>query len=231
MAMTRKLYFLHVSKTAGTALRKLLEKHYDVSDHKIKRLGHDVTFRMLRYLKPQARLLFFVRDPIARAESGFYDRYRKSQPAYFFEWSKREAAAFLTFTDFNSLAEALSSPDIAQKRAAKQAMKGIRHLRWSLKHFLISPRFLEKNRHRIFFIGDQGSFDTDIAALRAKAKIDPAAQLPGDETGAHRSGSSNKVPLSNLAITNLKSHYADDYLIYEWCLSQRAAINQAPCDL
>ncbi len=231
MAMSRRLYFLHISKTAGTSLRSLLAAHNEVSDRKIDRFGHDVTFRMVRWLKPRARLLFFVRDPIARAESGFYDRYRKSQPAYFFEWSKREAAAFALFSDFNSLAEALTDPDPTRQQAAKKAVKSIRHLRWSLQHFLISPQFLEKNRQRIFFIGDQASFDTDIATLRRKAGIAASAALPSDETGAHRANRAEKVPLSDIAITNLKAHYAADYLIYDWCKKNRAAINQAPSDL
>ncbi len=228
MALNRQLYFLHVSKTGGTALRKLLEAHNENSEKPITRLGHDITFRMIRYFKPRARVLFFVRDPIERAESGFYDRFRKSRPAYFHEWSRREAAAFARFHDFNLLAEALSAPDSAHRQAALKAMKGIRHLRWSLKHFLISPDFLEKNRQRVFFIGDQARFGTDIEALRKKAGVDPAIRLPDDQTGAHRSASGEKAPLSARAIENLKAYYAQDYAIYQWCLQNRAAINRAP---
>ena len=221
------LYFLHVAKAGGTAMKSILRNfNDDHPDRAIGFLGHDVSLKLIRIFLPWAKVIFFVREPISRAESAFYFRRRKGLPGHFEEWSQKEVEIFNQFPDFNAMAEALSSDDSNIQKAAKNAFKAIHHLRWNLSHFLTSTDQLSSSEHKIFFLGAQESFDDDLNDLICIIGANDSYSSRVSQKSANRTASPPKVRLSPMALANLQQFLANDIRIYNWCVNNKDRINQ-----
>jgi len=221
------LYFLHVAKAGGTAMKSILRNfNHDHPDRAIGFLGHDVSLKLIRIFLPWAKVIFFVREPISRAESAFYFRQRKGLPGYFEEWSQKEVKVFNQFPDFNALAEALSSDDSNIQKAANNAFETIHTLRWNLSHFLASTDHLSKSEHKIFFLGAQESFNNDLNNLIRIIGGDESYASRVNQKSANRTASPPKVTLSPMALESLQQFLANDIEIYNWCVNNKDRINR-----
>lgn len=218
------LHFLHIGKTGGTAIKFALSGISELQDYDLKLHRHRVR---LRNIPEGEKVMFFVRDPIDRFISGFYSRQRQGAPRYSNPWSPAEEVAFSQFPTVNELAVALSSPDATTKEAAVEAMKSIGHVRSSYWDWFDNEEYLLSRLSDIFFIGFQERIPADFELLRHKIALPPEAQLPTDDTAAHRSPKGLDRHLDSLAIENLREWYCRDYSFVNFCRSRAEAINQA----
>ncbi len=213
---------LHNRKTAGTAVKYVIsQQKRRTPSLTVHCFEHAMTFPKFVSTHPSAKAIFFVRDPVSRFVSGFYSRLREGRPRYYYPWSSGEKRAFKRFQHPNQLAEALSSLNLLKRYFAWSAMRSIGHVRHRYVAFLGSLAFLEKEAHKIAFIGHQPDFDADLVRLRALLQIDEDIVAPSDETNAHRNPRGTDKYLSDKALRNLKRWYADDFGIYNWCLEKR----------
>lgn len=220
----RRVGFLHIGKTAGTAIRAVIAEHNAGRSHSpVEVFTHEYSLPKIWQEDASIAMSFFVRDPVERFVSGFNSRLRRGQPRYNSPWSEQESTAFSRFPSPGALGEALSAQEPARS-AAQAAMQAIYHARLDFTHYLQSPAFLESNSRRILFIGTTRSFESDFPLFRRTLGIDPKIEPPRDAVGAHRNPDNMETSLSPLAQENLRSWYAQDYAIYEWCLAQRARI-------
>ncbi|MHB1947420.1 MAG: sulfotransferase family 2 domain-containing protein [Gammaproteobacteria bacterium] len=216
---------LHLRKTAGTALKTVIERQMEVEPlPNVQCFEHVMTLPKFIKEYPTAQAIFFVRDPISRFVSGFYSRLRQGRPRYYYPWRPSEAKAFSRFQTPNQLAEALSGFRFGVRRHAIAAMKSIGHVRHTYLDCLGSPAFLERVAHRIAFIGHQQDFDADLERLRSLLKIRADILAPNDDVGAHRNPQNLDKYLSGTALANLEEWYAPDFAIYQWCLAKRERI-------
>jgi hypothetical protein len=218
---------LHLRKTAGTALKAVIEKQLEVEPlSNVICFEHAMTLPKFINEYPHAQAIFFVREPISRFVSGFYSRLRQGRPRYDYPWRPSEAKAFARFQTPNQLAEALSGSFFGVRRHAIAAMKSIGHVRHTYLDCLGSPEFLERVDQRIAFIGHQQDFDADLERLRTLLKIRADISAPSDDVGAHRNPQGVDKYLSATALANLTEWYAPDFAIYQWCLAKRERIIQ-----
>ena len=148
------IHFLHIGKTAGTAVKHALRPHLIDAHRVILLSGHKVK---LRDVPEGEKLFFFLRDPISRFVSGFYSRQRQGQPRIFNPWTPVEAIAFGRFATPNELANALSSKDDELKLAAAHAMKSIGHVKSSYWDWFENEAYFTSRRPDILFVGFQES--------------------------------------------------------------------------
>lgn len=195
------IYFLHIRKTGGSALWPVLvnraSRHYD-----LRMRRHSVTMADV-----PGRVFFFIRDPLTRLESGFYDRLRQGRPKYDTPWTDEEAEAFARFRTLNYLAESLADGD---DRAAS-ALRVMQHVNSSYWEWFESCDYLLANRRRLFFIGHQENLEADFRRLCSKLEI--AASLPTDPVVAHRNPTP-KEPLSPRAEAALREWLRGEYEAY-----------------
>lgn len=216
---------LHLRKTAGTALKAVIERQMEVEPlRNVICFEHAMTLPKFINEYPHAQAIFFVREPISRFVSGFYSRLRQGRPRYDYPWRPSEAKAFSRFQTPNQLAEALSGSIFGARRHAIAAMKSIGHVRHTYLDCLGSAGFLARIAQRIAFIGHQKDFDADLERLRKLLNIRADISAPSDDVGAHRNPQNVDKYLSGTALANLEEWYAPDFEIYQWCLVQRERI-------
>jgi len=218
-----ELCMIHIGKTGGTALKAVLSHHnMNRKSDPIELYRHEMTLPLLVDSSHVTRAIFFVRDPVSRFVSAFNSRLRRDPRKKKLNWSREEEFAFSKFTKPNELAEALSSA--SQRRDAERAMRGIQHVREPLSYYLDSTNFLERNKHRIFFIGRQETFDDDVYFLKRMLGIEPEILPPSSTVDANRTPPTMSTELTKRAIDNIKAWYEEDYPILEWCLEHREKI-------
>jgi hypothetical protein len=208
------VHLMHIPKTAGTAIKAALKgkeitRHYTISIHE-----HAWT---LRDLPHGQRVMFFVRDPLARYTSGFYSRLRQGRPRYDFPWSLGEKIAFEKFAHPSDLAEALTSDNPELNACAKQAMRDIVHVNASLSQWLVSPEYLESKSDQILFIGFQEQLNTDFQKFKRYLELPHEVILPTNDIAAHRTPPEMDQTLTVLAKRNLETWYKADIILYELC--------------
>lgn len=211
----RKVHFLHIGKTGGTAIRESLRRLDASQDYKLVFHSHGTS---IADVPKGEKVVLFLRDPISRFISGFYSRKRKGKPRHHREWSKVERRVFETFETPNSLAIALTDSESSRRSVAMEAMTHIRHL-WHYNEWLVSNAYLESRANDIMFVGFQESLDRDFAKLKAKLNLGDEVTLPTDEVGAHRSPPGLDRSLDEKASRNLKEWYEEDYEFYSYCKS------------
>jgi len=211
-------HYIHIGKTGGTAFKYALSNQKDeerrqVFDHTIIYIhGHHHT---IEKIPNGEKVFFFLRDPIKRFVSGFYERYPKSDHPTF-PWSKSERAAFNQFKTPNELACALSSQDKLVRDQAIAAMNGIEHIRQPLIFWVKSIDYFKTRLQDLFFIGFQENLNDDFLTLKEMLRLPQSMQLPP------RDGSlSNITPksfdknLSPEAKANLRQWYTKDYQLIQ----------------
>jgi hypothetical protein len=202
-------HFLHIGKTAGTAVKVALREaegsaHYRTVPHR-----HEDHLSAI----PETDYYFFcVRDPIARYVSGFLSRQREGLPRYHIPWKKGEAEAFAKFDTPDALAVALTAGGPDQQHA-EAALGSIQHVRSSYWDWFGDPDYFKRRSDHILWIGHQESLDlTPLAATLGLERM----QLPTDPARANKTDRA-KPELSELARQNLRQWYAKDYQFLELC--------------
>jgi hypothetical protein len=220
--MKKKINFIHIGKTGGTAVRTPLRDFIKTAPElKIMLPPHKVGLREAIAQNPDCEVVFFIREPVSRFISGFNSRLRKGLPRHFTEWNAAEKAAFEIFKTPNSLAEGLGSWFSSRRKAAEDAMQAMRHTRWGYEYYLGSVQLLEREADRILFIGSQEELDSDFEVLKKVLQMGPEYILPEDSVSAHRAPDNLEKYVSPKGKRNLMKHYQADYKIYEWCKARR----------
>ncbi len=212
-----EICFLHIGKTGGTAVSSLLRRHRRKAGRTdIQIYPHRYSVRRLRRLRPDAKLVFFVRDPVSRFVSGYFSRLRQGRPRYNAEWTAAEAEAFTRFPDIETLCAALAGSK-AERDAAEAAIQAIQHTRLDYPHYLGSTDVLEKAKAHILMIGNQTDFGRDVGRLKDLLNIPPELDIPRDPVKAHRNAYPEGFTLSAEADAILHTRLAADYELYDWC--------------
>ena len=211
------VYFLHIGKTAGTQIAA------DGSGiaQQINRTNRTWRVipcphgRKLRSLPAEAPYFFSIRRPETRFRSAFYSRKRKGRPRNDIDWSADERIAFERFEHANDLAEALFRDDEAGRQAFF-AMKSISHTSANqVDWFDQSGYFLE--RRPPLWIIRQEAFDADLAVLLDRLGHDAPVEVAQDPLARHANDYRGIPPLSEAALGNLRTWYAQDYAFYRLC--------------
>lgn len=208
------LHFIHIGKTGGSAVKhtikgSLINKEYVVYLH-----PHRVR---LKNIPKGEKVIFFLRDPIARFISGFYSRQRQGKPRYFSPWNKEEKIAFEEFSTPNELAMALSSTDENKRKKAQFAMENIEHVRNLYMNWFESEDYFKSRVSDVFFIGFQEQLTKDFEDLKSKIGLSKDLKLPNDDIQAHRNPKQLDKALEDEAIVNLKVWYKDDFHFISLC--------------
>lgn len=181
-------------------------------------------FTRLADVPAGARVVFTVRDPVARFVSGFNSRLRKGLPRNFAEWTPVLEDGFTRFPTPNSVAEALSDPDHLRRRQAQLLITNIFHVATPLSFWLGSVADLRARAADLLLVMWQARFDEDFETLKRSLGLPPQTQLPRDLAGAHATPPELETALSALAVANLSAWYAGDYALYEAALELRERI-------
>lgn len=215
-------HFLHIRKTAGTAMRHVLTTT-PARAYRVVVRGHGATLHDV----PRGEAFFFiVRDPVARYVSGFNSRLRQGQPRYHYPWSEAEAAAFERFQTPGDLARALSSTEDDTRAAAETAMQTIEHVSSSYWDWFIDEDTLRGRAGDILFIGFQEQLDQDFATLATILGLPPSARLPDDGVLAHRSPSHLARDVDAEGERNLQRWYRSDFEFVALCRELRNEIDR-----
>lgn len=213
-----KYVLLHIGKTGGTSLDTLIRKlQAEDAGLRIFKLDHSWKLRAAARKRPNAQIGFVVRDPASRFVSAFNSRLRSGRPAYDYEWKTEEAIVFAFFPTANDLAEALCSDNQRLKSAAQFAMKNIAHLRQGYEHHLGGIRVLERLRDRIYCVCDLDDLNDRIYDFFAPLALDESKVRRQFE---HLHRGEDVPPLSDLALGNLRSVWATEFEIYEYCCKE-----------
>ncbi len=202
-------HFMHIGKTAGTALAAAL---FDVRKDTTYRLvihGHWV---QLDQVPVGQKFLFCVRDPIDRYSSGFLGRQRRDRPRFDIPWTEDEARAFSRFESPEDLAVSLSTGGDIQ-RHAEDAMRSIQHVQSSYWDWFRDPVYFQSRRDDLLWVGQQESLD--LGPLAVALGVDQLT-MPEDALHAHRTPGP-KPELSDPARKNLRRWYAKDYEFIDLC--------------
>ncbi len=202
-------HFMHLDKTAGTALRLALRDVRTSTSSRLVLHGHGARLKGI----PEGQQFFFcVRDPIDRYVSGFMSRLRQGRPRFDFPWKEEEARAFSRFASPDDLAVALSAGSDRQLEA-EDAMRSIRHVRSSYWDWFSDPDYFRSRSGDLLWIGRVGNLE--LGRLAVALGVDELT-MPRDTVAANRTTSS-KPELSDLGRHNLQRWYAKDYAFLELC--------------
>lgn len=208
------VHLLHIGKTGGTAVHEALDGHRRTSNSVILLDGHRI---QLRHLPPGEKVVFFVRDPIARFTSGFYSRKRMGRPRFFGPWTEAEAAAFGRFDTPDALGLALDSDDENERLAAERAMRGIYHVRSSFWDWFGDEERFRDRIGDVLFVGRQERLAADFEKMKAILALPAHLALPADDVRSHRTPDGASRSLSEAAIAALKRWYRRDYDFIALC--------------
>ena len=169
---------------------------------------------MLWKKNPSRKVVFGVREPIARFVSGFNSRLRQGQPTHYTPWSPSEAIAFHYFKTPNELAEGLTDGNPLTKSIAEMSMWAIKHVNKPYYIALCPLKKMKDNIDKIEFVYVVERMQEDFKRLLPVLGINEEMELPSDDVACHRSPEGMNKNLSPQAIENLKSWYVVDFEIY-----------------
>ena len=214
----RQAHFLHIGKTAGTAIKAALRPVAEAADYQVLLHGHETT---LTDVPEGDKFFFVVRDPVDRFVSAFYSRQRQGRPRYDSPWTEAEARAFGRFDTANELALALSAAGADRRRHAHQAMRDIEHVRDSYWRWFESEKAFLRRRKDLLYVGRFHRLgDGDFAEMARRLGLHEAPVLPADDISAHRNPAHVDRRLAEAGRHNLQHWYASDYAFV--ALSERA---------
>lgn len=212
------VHYLHIRKTGGTAIKYALSMNLTSSIAVFHLHPHRIR---LQDIPEGDKVIFAVRDPVARFVSGFISRQNKSQPATFVPWSSKEAETFRIFKTANELAEALEAGH-ALYEDARIAMDSITHLNcFQWDWFGDEDSFLKRSVD-FLCVARQESLNSDFAVLKNKLKIPDTVSLPSDDRSMNRSSKHEGSHLSARGEKNVREWYQKDQLLIELCEEWRA---------
>lgn len=229
------VHFLHIGKTGGTALRSTFKAFLDepIESHCFTTQTHAVYFHgheaVLRDIPEGEKVFFFLRDPISRFISGFYEIRKRELPQYQKSLNAEEKAeqeVFQLFPNANDLALGLSSSDQSIRTAAIDGMNTIGHLCSYMKWFDSSDYFLSRFSD-VLFIGFQETLDNDFILLQKVLNLPSSAKLPDNNSKANKMPTQYSRNLDSVAIQNLMQWYEQDYLFLSLCREKATAIKHS----
>jgi hypothetical protein len=208
--------YMHVGKTAGTSLSRLLvglnQKGYKTPIV----LQHKWTLPMAMIRFPNAKIAVVLRDPLERIVSGFNSRLRQSNEGKPILWSQGEAISFSLFNNAGQFLDACLSDDEFKRSAARFASKEIRHINRGYQYHFVSPELVAKEAGRFYCFGDMASLGEFATALLAPLGSSPAMVEGG--LGVHHVSRTNSV--SEFArygeedIAKLRGFFHGEYAVY-----------------
>lgn len=172
------------------------------------------------------RVLFIVRDPVARYVSGFNSRLRMGRPRLDRPWNTRETKAFARFKTPNELAEALARRDAE----ALAAMDGIRHVNRPLSAWVVSRDCVRARLPDIVWIGLTDALADDFEEIKRRLGLPPALALPQDDVGSHRTPEGFSTGLSETGRRAIAHWYAEDIALFEFLKEQRRHLASTPAN-
>jgi len=217
---------LHIGKTGGTAVKAALEPYRRSGRYDLELAWHDA---VLRDVPRGERVVFFLRDPVARFESGFDNQYRGATPRYEHDWTEAETIAFERFGTAAELALALGSTDVEERHAAEAAMRGIDHVRTSFWDWFEDEAYFRSRLNDVLLVGFQETLEADFAELRQRLGLPESMRLPSDEVTAHRRPEPAS-PLPPEADALIRRWYAADYEFIRLC-AETVLDRPVPIDL
>jgi hypothetical protein len=210
---SRRVHFLHVGKTGGTAIKHALVKAPETQGRELIFHGHDIS---LDEIDPAESVVFSLREPVSRFVSAFYSRLRCGQPRYYFPWTDLEQRVFSAFPTPEALAMSLADSSAIHHTLAQEALEGIRHFR-RLNRWLIGEDELLARRSQILFIAFQESLAHDFEILRRLLDLPSSVVLPTGEVEAHRSPAGLSKQIGPPGLEALSRWYSEDTRLIEIC--------------
>jgi hypothetical protein len=216
------LCLLHIGKTGGTFLRSILRQNRARWSRPIQVLRHNATLmNTLDSFGADRELAFTFRDPAERFVSAFYSRLRQGRPTYQSDWSTAEATAFLWFKSAEELALALTSDDARDRSAALFAFGSIAHINNPMSAILNDAQTVRRSRNQIVMCVETADLDSKLPQVMERLGL-PEWETPEPPI---RHASPTPLPkLSAAAHAALKTHWAEDFAIYQAC--RELAANQ-----
>lgn len=208
------LHYIHIGKTGGSALRRVIEKYPQTDRYKIHYYPHGGRFRGI----PEGeKLLITTRDPVTRFVSGFNSRLRRGRPLYDGGWTPNERIVFSNFETPNALAKALYSSNDDERQTAEFAMDVISHLtkRSSFKGYFTSPEYVRSRADDILAVMQMETFDEDFERVKKLIGWPPEAELTKDKVLMHATPRGFNTQLEEDEAENVRRWYAEDYEILE----------------
>jgi len=208
----KPLHLLHIYKTGGTALKHALADAPSASSYVLIAHKHSISLDCV----PRGQdVAFFVRDPIERFISGFYDRHREGKPRYYTPWSPAEAETFAHFATPNDIAEALAG-DPAEVASAERALASLDRMTQPLSDWLGTPEYFLSRRDDVLFVGRQETLSTDFENLKRLLGLPEDLSLPSGQVEAHRASGVDRH-LSERGREALAAWFAADYDFLKLC--------------
>lgn len=200
------IHILHIYKTGGTALKYALKDISRTTSHAIFSHKHSMG---IDCIPPGHKVVFVVRDPVARFVSGFYDRQREGRPRYQTPWSQDERRTFEQFKTPSAIGEALAAGGECAN-AARAALTSLDRMTVPWSAWLgTTDQFLSR-RADILLVGRQETLAADFDRLREKLNLPTHVRLPGDDVDAHRAQNVDRA-VSEIARAALEPAFIEDY--------------------
>ncbi len=215
--MSAPVHFLHIRKTGGMALKAGLSPV--AAERGLLLHEHGTT---LAQVPAGERVVFVVRDPVARFVSGFNSRLRMGRPLFDRPWNAAEAEAFAAFKTPDALAQALD----ARAPAALAAMSGIRHVNQPLSDWLVSEAYLRERQDDIVWVGRTETLAADLEEIKRRLDLPPSLRLPEDEVSSHRTPHGMQTQLSATGRAALERWYEADLRMLGFLESVRETLRK-----
>lgn len=212
--------FLHIGKTGGTTLKRLIIKiqKRDKVEKKAVYLTHGAALENVFAVHPDLKIACIIRDPISRFVSGFNSRLRAGRPSHDRRWTPAEASAFSYFPTAESLAIAFSSDDARLQSAAMFAMNAIAHLRRDYAHHFSSAEYVRSNADRFSLVVPIDQLNEQLPTLLTALGV-RYQEEDLDFKREHVAPKELRSDLSEEARKNLRSVLSQDYEIYNELMS------------
>lgn len=224
------VHFLHVGKTGGMAIKAAVRQGGDEPRHElignsaesVCSPGHRILLHehgtSLKDVPKGDKFFFFLRDPVSRFVSGFFERRRKGLPQSYYSWGKVEHMAFQRYQTPNQLALALSAESENEREFAAHAMHNIGHVKDFYSRWYESKEYFLSRISDALMVGRVEKIDSHFSKLKSNLNLSPKSDLPTSEEGANKNPyPSSKTNLDEEARRNLRKWYRKDYGFLELC--------------
>lgn len=215
---------VHIGKTGGTNVKKSLGRQ------RLRGLRATAHGQQVFGRSPDAKYIFFVRDPVARYASGWLSRQREGAPLYRVPWSQGEQAAFAQFLTPDAMATALTDPDSARRAAAEGGFHAIHHVSRGLAASLgclHGVQQLAQHLAQVLYVGRTEHLEHDYGAMLAKLRQEgvlldaPLPLVGGEYEHPTPDAQQTLAQLSAQGERNIRDYYAADYAVLRFLVEHK----------